>query len=555
MTTAIDSTRAINGLYMLFCSALLPLVVIGVACFYSGLTQRRSSMTMLALPVMLLLLVMLDWFIWGYSLCYSTSSNRFIGNLDFVVLRQLRDSINEVYINRRGEILSLNHFMFNGLFKVICTAITFPGCIAERGRLLPMLVFLFFWSCIIYNPVTYWFWNKNGWLSVDLNIFPVLDFAGGTCIHIVGGFTTLAYSYILGHRNPKVLVDYRNSNTGFIIIGTLLITLGWVGFISGCDFQFSTTSLFIFVNTLLSACAGGVTWGVIDFYFSAMPLDGTSENKVFEEVHKITATLSRSSRNVREFANTLKPFIKRKASMISFCSGVIAALVAYTPGGGYIASPSEFWKSILFGVIGSVICNISTRLKYFFGIDDALDIFAIHGVAGIVGSLLTGIFANKSYGAAGGWIQRNWIQLAYQVLGCVVTAAYVFILSCFFLYIIDIIPGLHLRIDKSYNKRVRKLNQMKKSTTMDSELQSTSANIEVNSDDTFGETLELLGTDYCEFGEYMNDYVEFIKVIRPDDFVSELDSEGTRIEDIGHTSDFAMIHENKPHQIVRDPCL
>ncbi|RLV92530.1 Ammonium transporter 2 [Spathaspora sp. JA1] len=569
----IDVRSSINALYMIFCTALLPIVVIGIAFFYSGLTQRRSSLTMFAIPFLILPLIIIDWFIWGYSLCYSASSNHFIGNLDFAVLRQLRDSITLVFTNTRGEILVLNHFLFNGFFKVICAALTMPGCIAERGRIIPMLVFLFFWSTIIYNPITYWFWNSNGWLSIDLDKIPVLDFAGGNCIHIVGGFTTLAYSYVLGPRNPKLLYNYRNINTGHIIFGTFCILCGWVGFISGCDFKFSSNSLYIMVNTLLAAFTSSIVWTSIDYFFSSIPLADTTtieqpspQSSQQMDPHETAdlKSINSSSRHIQpilsqtgilksqRYHETKSNFVeKRKFSMISFSSGIITGLVVFTPGGGFVSSPSEFWKPIIYGVVGAIICNLSTRLKYFFKIDDALDIFAIHGVAGIVGSLLTGIFANTQYQSQGGWVKGHWIQFAYQLLGIVVTSLYVFILSCVFLLIIDRIPGLHLRIDQEFNSRSKQQRKSKKKTTPN-ELES---QVSPHDTDLFWEQVELQGTDTYEFnGEYMMDFIEFIKVIRPQDY-EEVDNQeyDHQYENLnGLATDYEMHPEGINHLSKRE---
>lgn len=534
MLMVLDVGDSINALYMIYCTSLLPLCVLGIALFYSGLTQRRSSFTMLALPMLLVPLIFIDWFIWGYSLCYSSSSNRFIGNLNFAVLRHVRESITLIYSTPRGDILSLNHFLFNGLFKIVCAGLTFPGCIAERGRIIPMLVFLFFWSCIIYNPVTYWFWNRHGWLSVELDHLPVLDFAGGNCIHIVSGFTTLAYSYILGPRNPKILYNYRNSNSSFIIIGTFFLLCGWIGFVGGCDFKFSTNSLYIFVNTAMAAFVSGIVWTLIDFYFSSIPLEGEVEDTTSEE-HKLSLYPTRSNLGARvsqtgvmlnqHLHESKSNFVqRRKFSMISFCSGIMTGLVVITPAGGYTASPTEFWKPFVFGVVGAILGNLATRLKYFFKIDDALDIFAIHGVAGIVGSILTGIFSNKLYDSHGGWVTGHWVQIGYQLLGCVVTSAYVFVMTCVLLYIIDLIPGLHLRIDKDFNRRIRESLKPKPEEDTESQLSPTgfSHGHNEHTEVSFWERAELFGSDSYEFnGEYSMDFMEFMKVIRPQDFESE----------------------------------
>lgn len=579
-TDILDLRSGLNSLYMIYCTSLLPLVIIGIAFFYSGLTQRRSSLTMFAIPFLISPLIFIDWFIWGYSLCYAKASNKFIGSMEFVVLRHLKDSLLTVYANTRGEIFALNHFLFNGLFKVICAALTFPGCIAERGRMLPMLVFLFFWSCMIYNPVTYWFWNPNGWLSVDLNKLPVLDFAGGNCIHIVSGFTSLAYSYILGPRNPKILYNYRNINTGHIIFGTFLVMCGWVGFVGGCDFKFSPYSLFIFVNTILCACVGGIVWMLIDYYYSSIPLEGTQDSDNQDEQQQnrhvdssarlspLTSHLSNVAPVISETGVLLNQHLRetksnfverRKFSMISFSSGIMTGLVVITPGGGYVSSPNEFWKSIVYGVVGAICCNLSTRLKYFFHIDDALDIFAIHGVAGFVGSILTGIFANKQFNSDGGWVVGHWKQVGYQLLGSVVTASYVFIMTYFFLYIIDLVPGLHLRIDKTFNRRMKEEKMKAKAEGKDEESKMSTADHPHADDMSFLEAAELMGTDCYEFnGEYMMDFVEFIKVLRPQDYEEDQLEElypntDTQFENIhGLGSDYEMQHEGGTHLTKRE---
>lgn len=486
----LSPTIAVNSLYMLGCTTGVAFVVLGISIFYSGFTQRRSSLTMLVLPLILTPFVFIDWFIWGYSLCYASSSNHFIGNLNFTVLRHLRHSVTELYTTSRGQILSVNHFLFNGMMKVVCVALTFPGCIAERGRVFPMFVFCFLWSAIIYDPVTYWFWNRQGWLSVEFDKHPVLDFAGGNCIHIVSGCTALAYSYILGPRNPKILIDYRSSNMAFSGIGMFIVLLGWCGFIAGCDFRFSTLSVYIIVNTLISAFTCGVVWMSIDYYFSAIPFEGNKKTM-------------------------------RKISVVSFLSGLMTGLVVITPGGGYLSGTHGFWKPFIFGVVGAIICNIATRLKYYLKIDDALDIFAIHGVAGIVGSLLTGIFSNMEYSSNGGWVDGNWIQFAYQLLGCTVTSVYVFVLSTVLLYLIDYIPGLHLRIDKTYNYRIRQARTYydNENTTGIQQENDIEQRVVPSEADLYYESLELQGMDsYVLNGEFSMDFMEFIKELRPQDY-------------------------------------
>lgn len=479
---------AVDLLFILICTSLLALVILGIALFYLGLIQRRLSFTMLAGSIVISVLVLVDWFIWGYSLCYASSNNHFIGSLKFVVLTQLRHDENLIYLTPRGDILSIVHFLFNGLMKMICVSLTFPGCAAERGRLKPMLVFVFLWSAIVYNPVTYWFWNRNGWLLTQQSIVPVLDFAGGNCIHIVSGFTALAYLYYLGPRNPKILHEYRSSSSAFVVLGLCLLSFGWLGFIAGCDYKFSATSIFIMVNSLLCASCAGIVWATMDFYYLAVPLEGQPVDDL-DVLVTVTPT-------------------HRTFSMVSFSSGMITGLVVYTPAGGYFSTPGGFWKAVVCGVIGGVVGNLATRLKYFLNIDDALDIFAVHGVAGVTGSLLVGIFAENSYDSKGGWIVGHWVQLGYQVCGLVVTAVYVFVASLFLLYLVDLVPGLHLRIDINFNGRMRQ----EKLGIIDHEDLGTLYDAL--------EHAEIMGSDWYEFdGEFLSDYMEFVKVASPDEFV------------------------------------
>lgn len=508
-STELLTSMAIDSLFMLVCIMMLISVLLGVSMFYSGLTQRRSAFTMLTVPLLLGALVFIDWFIWGYSLCYGSSKNHFIGSLKFAVLNQLKDSENQVYVTPRGSILSIVHFLFNGFMKSICVCLTFPACIAERGRLIPMLVFLFFWSAIVYNPVTYWFWNRNGWLSAELDSIPVLDFAGGNCIHVVSGFTALAYSFFLGPRNPKILVEYRSSNNTILMIGVCFIVFGWGGFISGCDYKFSAMSFYILTGTFLCAASAGIAWTAIDYYYSATPLEGEAESPEIElqSLDDLGSPQASKSNAVPKLYSG-----KRKLSMVSLSSGMMCGLVVFTPGGGYLSSERAFWKSIICGLIGGASGNLATQLKYFFKVDDALDVFAVHGVCGIVGSLLVGFFADDSYSSLGGWTAHHWVQLGYQLFGSFMTSIYSFVVSLVLLYIVDKVPGLHLRIDQTFNKRMRASDPLP------------------DGDDLMLEEAELLGTDWYEFnGEYAADYYEFIKVINPDDFNDELQSEGTPV--------------------------
>ena len=254
------------------------------------------------------------------------------------------------------------------------------GGAMERGRLMPSCVFIFIWSTIVYDPIACWTWNPNGWLFK----LGSLDFAGGGPVHIASGSAALAYAIILGRRRDhkgqicSKVPSYRPHNVSMVIIGIVFLWFGWFGFNGGSALNMSLRSVYAANNTNLAAACGLLSWVLMDFAFLG------------------------------------------KWSAVGAASGALAGLVAITPACGFI--PVYFALPV--GVVAGVLCNLATKLKYIFNIDDGLDVFALHGVGGYAGNVMTGLFA-ASYVAAldgvsvipGGWIEHNWVQLGYQLAG------------------------------------------------------------------------------------------------------------------------------------------
>jgi Amt family ammonium transporter len=274
--------------------------------------------------------------------------------------------------------------------------------------MLPCIIYMFIWTTIVYDPLACWTWNSSGW------VFKMggLDFAGGTPVHIASGCAALAYSYMLGKRSGHGTqeLNYRPHNVTHIVIGTVFLWVGWFGFNAGSALSANLRAVMAAVCTNLAACVGGITWCLVDYR------------------------------------------LERKWSTVGFCSGVIAGLVAITPGSGYVPA----WSAVVFGVCGGVACNYATKLKYFLRCDDALDIFAVHGVGGFIGNILTAFFA-ADYIAhldgytviTGGWLNHHWIQLGYQLADSFAGGAYSFFGTCLILGALDFIgkfvPALRLR--------------------------------------------------------------------------------------------------------------
>jgi Amt family ammonium transporter len=238
-----------------------------------------------------------------------------------------------------------------------------------------MIVFVFVWCTLVYNFVSYWIWSPNGWAAV----LGALDYAGGTPVHIAAGTSALAYSLVLGKRQPVTHeAQNRPHNINNIFIGTILSWFGWLGFNGGSGLVISSRAVLACVVTNLAAGTGGFTWCMLDYFFT-------------------------------------KP--KYKFTLFGFCMGSMAGLVCITPGSGYVGIPA----SLAFGIGGSACVYFARRIKTLCKIDDAFDIFAQHGIGGFVGCVLTGIFAQKYIPALdqttidGGWLDGHWIQMGYQL--------------------------------------------------------------------------------------------------------------------------------------------
>lgn len=370
----------------------------------------------------------------GYSLAFSHNASFFIGNLDNIGFRNVlaAPSIGS------DKIPDLMFALYQGMFACITVALA-VGAVAERGRMLPCVVFMFVWSTVVYDPIACWTWNSNGW-AFNMG---GLDFAGGTPVHIASGTAALAYSYALGKRagHGTQALNFRPHNVTHIVIGTVFLWVGWFGFNAGSALSANLRAVMAAVVTNISAGVGGITWCLIDYR-----LEG-------------------------------------KWSTVGFCSGVVAGLVAITPASGFVPA----WAAVPFGVIGGIGCNFGTQLKYWISADDALDIFAVHGIGGIIGNILTAFFAadyiahlDGATEIEGGWLNQNWKQLGYQVADSAAGMAWSFVISILILYVLNLIgrvfPSMRLR---------------------------------ANSHE------EELGIDDVELGEFAYDYVELIRDVKP----------------------------------------
>ncbi|KAK5738603.1 low affinity high capacity ammonium permease [Elasticomyces elasticus] len=410
--------------YIIVASAMVMIMVPGLGFLYSGLARRKSALSMIWACMASCSVITFQWYFWGYSLAFSQfATNGFIGDLKKFGL------MNTLATPSPGSPLvpDLLYAFYQMQFCAVTAAIV-VGAIAERGRLIPAMVFIFFWATLVYCPIACWVWNVNGWAFS----WGVLDYAGGGPVEIGSGMSALAYSMVLGRRQEKMMLNFRPHNVSLITLGTILLWFGWLGFNGGSAFGANLRATMACWNSNITAMFAAMTWVLLDWRLA------------------------------------------RKWSMVGWCSGAISGLVAATPASGFIPP----WASVILGISTGVVCNFSTKIKYWVKIDDAMDVFAEHGVAGMIGLFFNGIFAapyiigldGVNTGLfAGGWIERNWIQLGMQVAYIAACTAYAFVMSAAIAYAINYIPGLHLRAS---------------------------------------EEAELLGMDDDQLGEFAYDYVE-----------------------------------------------
>lgn len=358
-----------------------------------------------------------QWMFWGYSLAYSRTAGPFIGDMANFGMRGVG-----VAPSGGSAVIPEIVFCLYQLLFCACTVQIVVGGAFERGRILPSLIFGFFWATIVYCPIACWTWNSSGWLY---NL-PSLDFAGGGPVHISSGWSALAYAFVLGKRKHTGEESHgKPHNTTLVFLGTVLIWFGWFGFNGGSALNATVRAMLAAFNTNTAASTGMIGWVLVDY-------------------------------------------IKHRGrfSVIGACEGAIAGLVGITPAAGYVS----VWLAAVIGFITAVVCALCQNVNEWIHIDEGLDVFKLHGIGGMVGSFLTGIFATSSgkdrikrstvdkmltilsvsmldgISSGPGGIDGNGIQVGKQFAEITAISAYSFLVSCALLYILKYIPGMHLRV-------------------------------------------------------------------------------------------------------------
>ncbi|KAM0755731.1 ammonium transporter MEPa [Meredithblackwellia eburnea MCA 4105] len=385
--------------WILASAALVMIMCPGVGYLYSGLLRRKNALSMLYLSFAVYSVVTFQWFFWGYSLTFSETASPFIGDLKHFGMIGVLDQPSP----GSSKIPAIVFAIYQSMFAAITPILAIGGS-AERGRLGPLLIFAFMWATLVYDPVATWTWNPNGWGYK----FGALDFAGGGPVHMTSGTCSLVMGIYLGKRRGygTEKLAYRPHSVSHVVLGTVMLWFGWFGFNGGSALAANFRAAQASFVTNLAAAVGGLTWLFIDYIYT------------------------------------------RKWSAVALCSGCITGLIGITPAAGYVGSPA----AVAIGVVTVVAANYATKLKHIFKYDDALDVFATHGIGGFVGALLTGLFADSRVTSFdglteinGGWINKYYRQLGIQLANAVTIVAYTAVMTLIILVIIDYIPGCSLR--------------------------------------------------------------------------------------------------------------
>ncbi len=375
--------------WMLTSTCLVLLMTVpGVALLYGGMVGKKNIISTITQTFMITCLVTLLWFIVGYSLSFSEGSfNTFVGGFSNLFLKGVGvDSLS-------GTIPESVFVVFQLTFAII-TAALICGAVAERMNFSALLIFIAIWILLVYAPICHMVWG--GGLLASLG---VLDFAGGTVVHINCGIAGLVAAIVLGERKQKS----RPHNLLLSLIGTSLLWVGWFGFNAGSAVAANGGAGMAMLVTQIATATAGLAWMFAEWGFG------------------------------------------KKPSLLGILSGAIAGLVAITPAAGFVGPVGAFF----IGLIAGIVCYwASTKLKNKLGYDDSLDVFGIHGVGGTVGALLTGIFAKEAIGGAAGLLEGNTGQLWLQFIGVAFTIVYTGVFTYVILKIVNLITPLRATVEE-----------------------------------------------------------------------------------------------------------
>ena len=370
---------------------VLMMTIPGVALFYGGMVRKKNVLATVVQSFAVTCVMTVLWMIVGYSLAFTDggAANAFVGGLDKMLLRGIGvDTLS-------GTIPETVFMTFQMTFAIITPALI-TGALADRMKFSSLLVFLSLWMILVYAPITHWVWG-GGFLG-DAG---VLDFAGGTVVHINSGVAALVGCIVIGKRRGYGTENMAPHNLVLSVIGASMLWVGWFGFNAGSAVAANGGAGMAMAVTQIAAATAAVSWMVVEWIF------------------------------------------RRKPSVLGIISGAVAGLVAITPASGYV----DPFGALIIGLAAGLVCYWgAVVLKPKMGYDDTLDVFAVHGLGGITGALLTGVFAVEAIGGTPGLLEGNAGQVLIQLEGIIATIVYCAIVTFIILKVVGAVMGL--RVDE-----------------------------------------------------------------------------------------------------------
>lgn len=409
--------------WMLTSSALVLLMIPGLALFYGGMVRAKNVLNTFLLCMAAIGVVGLQWVILGYAMAFGVTSViswagaentvpwSFLGFDSSLLFLKAFSAAEYGRMLTSGDtsgsvvtgVPELAFVMFQGKFAIITPALI-VGAVAERVKFGPFLLFMVIWAIVVYNPVAHWVWNVNGWLFQ----WGVLDFAGGTVVHVLAGVSALAVCLVIGPRRGYGTTPMPPHSLGLTLIGAGLLWFGWFGFNAGSAVALPGGDLPVagkvaalaFTNTQIAAAAAATVWMLVEWVHQGKP------------------------------------------TILGFASGMVAGLVVITPCAGHVLP----WHSIIIGAIGGGACFFACRIKNLFGYDDSLDAFGVHGIGGAIGAVLVGVFAFRPMVDGVGVGGMN--QVGKQLVAVGTCSLFAFILTYFIATIIHKTIGLRVTAEQ-----------------------------------------------------------------------------------------------------------
>ena len=391
MNPAASAINSGDTAWVLTSAALVMLMTPGLALFYGGLVRRKNVLSTIMQSIFILALVSVTWVLFGFTLAFGKDVNGWgiIGGLDYIGLH----GIGKEPLSYAPTIPGTAYVAFQMMFAVITPALI-TGAFAERKRFKAFVLFTLLWTLLVYSPIAHWVWGQGGWL----NRLGTLDFAGGTVVHISSGVAALVAALVLGPRVKRESDRFEPHDVRLTVIGAGLLWFGWFGFNGGSALGANELAANAFVVTNTAAGMAALTWLTMSWLHKGTP------------------------------------------SVVGAVAGGVAGLVAITPASGYVDASS----AIIIGFAAGAVCYSAILLRERLKIDDALDVWAVHGVGGTLGAILTGVFATTAINTGKGLIDGNPGQVGTQLVAVAATWIYSGVVTFIILKVVDIFVGLRV---------------------------------------------------------------------------------------------------------------